>query len=106
MLLKESGITLTELEKKCITKILEQGSFFEESGGNEDVREWGTTFIGYQIDETEIPGCRGALASLVKKGVISIGYDEDNDGKEIACYFIRYELTFLPEEYGYHKPEF
>lgn len=92
-LLNESGIKLTELEVKCLETILGEGSFFEEAGGNENENN---TFIGWQIYENEVKGCRGALASLEKKGVIDIYDDEEGVG-----YYINYGLTFKPE--GYHK---
>lgn len=99
MLLKESGIELTELEKESLNCILSQGSFFEETGGNEAVKNFGCCFIGYWIDEDEVPGCRGALSSLEKKGVINVIKDYDK------YYSINYELTFKEDGY-YHEIDF
>lgn len=91
MLLKESGIKLTNLEKDCLNFIRNEGDFFEESGGNETVREFGSAFLGWEIYESEVPGCRGAIASLVKKGIID-AYDADGNGT--IGYSIKYELEF------------
>lgn len=91
-LLKDANIKITPLEKRCLEEILSQGSFFEEDGGN-DQDERG--FIGYGIDETEVKGCRGALASLVKKGVIQI-VDVQDDWPLV---FTRYGLTFKEGSY-------
>ncbi len=86
--LKVSGIRLTALEKKCLNEIRGQGSFYEEGLGNNGEFEEGT-FFGWEIYESEVPGCRGALASLVKKGILTIDYQ---DGQ--AAYYLNYEPTF------------
>lgn len=91
MLLKESGIKLTDLEKDCLNCIRMEGDFFEGAGGNETVREFGSAFLGWEIYESEVPGCRGAIASLVKKGIID-AYDADGNGT--IGYSINYELEF------------
>lgn len=86
--LKLTNIKLTDLEKKCLNEIRGQGSFYEEGLGNNGKFEEGT-FFGWEIYESEVPGCRGALASLVKKGILTIDYQ---DGQ--AAYYINYEPTF------------
>lgn len=101
--LKESGLTLTKLEVKVLEEILSQGSFYEEAGGNDIVAELHDTsiFIGWEIYEEEVKGCRGAIASLVKKGVIGVNYDRC---MEMSSYCTYYALDFLDEkEHGFHK---
>lgn len=85
--LKEGLFTLTTLEKRCLNKIRRQGSFYEEGFDGEEFKEG--QFFGWGIYESGVPGCRGAIASLVKKGVLST----DKDGEKTA-YFINYELDF------------
>lgn len=90
--LNESGVKLTELEVKSLECILSQGSFYEEAlygfstDSIEDIR---SCFFGWEIDESEVPGCRGALASLVKKGVINVVDDE-----ECSAYYTNYAFKF------------
>lgn len=91
--LKKGLIKLTNLEKKCLNAIRGQGSFYEESMDyNKETREYEFSkgqFFGWELDEEEVKGCRGAIASLVKKGVLAT--DED-DG--MTAYYIYYELEF------------
>lgn len=91
--LKKGLIKLTELEKKCLNAIRNQGSFYEESMDyNKETGEYEFSkgqFFGWELDEEEVKGCRGAIASLVKKGVLAT--DED-DG--MTAYYIYYELEF------------
>lgn len=86
-------IKLTDLEKKCLNAIRSQGSFYEESMDyNKETGEYEFSkgqFFGWELDEEEVKGCRGAIASLVKKGVLTT--DEDNG---MTAYYINYELEF------------
>lgn len=91
--LQKGIITLTDLEKKCLNAIRGEGSFYEESmdynfetGENEFSK---SQFFGWEIYESEVKGCRGAIASLVKKGVLDTLED---DG--CTAYYINYELEF------------
>lgn len=85
--LRNGTIKLTELEKRCLNYIRSQGSFYEE-GLWYTGDEFESTFFGWEIYESEIKGCRGALSSLSKKGVLDIVDDED------VAYYINYELEF------------
>ena len=91
--LQKGIITLTDLEKECLNAIRGQGSFYEESmdynpeTGENEFSEG--QFFGWEIYESEVKGCRGAIASLVKKGVL----DTLDDG-ECTAYYINYELEF------------
>lgn len=98
--LHRNNLSLTELEVRCLNYIFGEGSFYEENGelDFQDVRKYGA-FIGWDLSEEEIPGCRGALSSLKKKGVLTI-VDED-DG--LQAYYIHFEPEFLPKTQGYHK---
>lgn len=111
--LQRNNLKITALELECLNCILGEGSFYEEGckyHQNEDGtynydedyvdRKYGS-FIGWYIDESEVPGCRGALASLVKKGILSIAYDDVN-GEEQAAYYIYFRPEFLPKGQGYH----
>ena len=107
-----NNITLTQTELKSLEDILSEGSFYEEAldyqkdaNGELDFdkpfvnRKYGT-FIGWEINENEVPGCRGALASLVKKGIRTINYD---DGEDQVAYYINFTLEFKDEkQFGYH----
>ena len=112
--LKRNNIQLTKIEIDTLECILGEGSFYEESASyikNEDTDEYSTpyverkygTFIGWYIDESECPGCRGALSSLVKKGILSIAYDDSYGEGPQAMYYIYFTPEFLPECQGYHK---
>lgn len=72
--LNESGIKLTELEKEVLQCIRNQGSFYEEGLFYEshESPECKCVFFGWEIYESEVKGCRGAISSLVKKGVLDI----------------------------------
>ena len=85
--LKNGLFNLTDLEKKCLQKIRSQGSFYEESLCGEPFQN--SAFLGWEIYESEVKGCRGALGSLSKKGIIDIVEDDDYIG-----YYINYELEF------------
>lgn len=99
--LKDNNIKLTSLEIDTLECILSQGSYYEECWGNTDETWNGNSFIGWYIDEKEMPGCRGALASLKKKGIITIGSDDVN-GKDMPCYWTNYMLDFVKDGY-YHQ---
>ena len=92
--LTDAKIELTELEKRTLNCIADQGSYYEEGLNGEDVSKLKSTFLGYEIDEDEIPGCRGALSSLVKKGVLQVV-----NGEDMQMYYIKYLLDFLPNTY-------
>lgn len=97
--LNEINATLTKLEVKTLECILGQGSFYEEDlmncGGNvEDVK---TAFIGWEIFENEVKGCRGAIASLVKKGIIRVWNDCGDVG-----YNTNYAFRFDENSKYYH----
>ena len=102
--LHRNNLSLTKLEIECLETILGEGSFYEENGEAryQDIRKHGA-FIGWDINEEEVPGCRGALSSLKKKGILTI-VDEDGfaDGVQQA-YYIHVILEFKPQEEGYHK---
>ena len=91
--LQKGIITLTDLEKKCLNAIRSEGSFYEESMDyNPETNEYEFfegQFFGWEIYESEVKGCRGAIASLVKKGVLTT-YEDD----ECTAYYINYELEF------------
>ena len=94
--LNDANVTLTTLEVKTLECILSQGSFYEESSDYEDIDKMKSCFFGWEIDESELKGCRGALASLVKKGIIQV-FDDDGVG-----YMTNYAFKF-DESKGYHK---
>ena len=95
--LQKGIITLTDLEKECLNAIRGQGSFYEESMDyNPETVEnefFEGQFFGWEIYESEVKGCRGAIASLVKKGVL---YASDDD--ECTAYYINYELEFEDDD--------
>lgn len=93
--LNESNITLTKLEVETLERILAQGSFYEESQ-YEEIEKMKSCFFGWELYEEEVKGCRGALASLVKKGVIRV-FNDDGVG-----YCTNYAFKF-DESKGYHK---
>lgn len=95
--LNDSGITLTTLEVKVLEKILAQGSFYEESQFDE-IENMRNCFFGWGIDETEVKGCDGAIASLIKKGVISAFKDCGDTG-----YYTNYAFKFDENSKYYHK---
>lgn len=90
--LKQGLFTLTDLEKKSLNCIRNQGSFYEEGmryNENDELEFVEGQFFGWKIYESEVKGCRGAISSLVKKGILNT--DEDD---EQTMYFINYELEF------------
>lgn len=92
--IKEGKLYLTEREKICLNRIRQQGSFFEESGGNEEVRDFGSAFLGWYIGKPDVDykfNPSGCLASLSKKGVLEIA---DGTGDGDVGYWIKYELDF------------
>lgn len=95
--LKKGLIKLTDLEKKCLNAIRNQGSFYEESMDyNKETGEYEFSkgqFFGWELYEEEVKGCRGAIASLVKKGVLATAED---DG--MTAYYIYYELEFKKDD--------
>lgn len=103
--LKLTNITLTNIEIDCLNTILSEGSFYEEAANyNEETKEYYVerkygSFIGWEIFEHEVKGCRGALASLVKKNILTIVYD-NIDGEDMAAYYIHFTPKFKNE--GYH----
>lgn len=94
--LNDANVTLTKLEVKTLECILSQGSFYEETADYNDIDKMKSCFFGWEIYENEVKGCRGALASLVKKGIISI-FEDDGVG-----YVTNYAFKF-DESKGYHK---
>lgn len=106
--LKDTKQKLTQKEFDCLQAILGQGSFYEESANyNEKTKEYYVapdypTFIGWEITEEEVKGCRGALASLVKKGILEISSDNVN-GEELATYYIKYTPDFKKDSEYYHE---
>lgn len=94
--LNESNVTLTKLEVKTLECILSQGSFYEESQ-YEDIEKMKSCFFGWEITEKEVKGCDGALASLVKKGIISV--IKDCDG---VAYYTNYAFKFDESKERYH----
>lgn len=112
--LLKSGLRLTTLEFNCLQLIFTQGSFYEESceyiyddglAIDDYVDRKHGAFIGWQIDEDEIPGCRGALSSLERKGILNIVYEEVN-GKEEAAYYICFKPEFKDDnDCFYHQLE-
>jgi len=105
--LHDTGKKLTRLEIDTLECILSEGSFYEESAQyNEKTQEYYVeadrpTFIGWDIDEKELPGCRGALASLKKKGILDIVDDEVN-GETMQAYYIHFTPDFVKDGY-YHQ---
>lgn len=105
MYLALNGLTLTELEIDCLHCMLSQGSFYEEAAlYDEEAQQFYVDakygcFFGWEIYESEVPGCRGAIASLVKKGILTVS----NDGK-MEMYNILCTPIFKDEkQFGYHK---
>lgn len=104
--LQRNNIQLTQLELDCLYAIFSEGSFYEESANyNEETKEYYVnrkhgTFIGWYIDESEVPGCRGALSSLQKKGILTIEYDSAFDNQ--AMYFIYFTPEFKTGTGWYH----
>lgn len=98
--LERNNMQITQLELRCLNLIFSEGSFYEENGelDFQDMRKYGA-FIGWDITEEEIPGCRGALSSLKKKGILTI-VDEDGfaDGVQQA-YYIHFKPEFKEESY-------
>lgn len=86
--LKQNGIKLTKLEKEVLQCIRDQGSFYEEGLGLNGSFERGA-FFGWEVYESEIRGCRGAISSLVKKDILTVDYAEG-----MAAYYINYEPEF------------
>lgn len=99
MKLNDAAISLTEKEKACLQAIRNQGSFFEESGGNDEIRDYGSCFLGYELHKDEMIDFdpRGPVSSLVKKGVLNMIKDEDG----LAMYYLNYELDFAEDD-EYH----
>lgn len=97
--LKENNIKLTKKEIDTLECILSQGSFYEESYYPDENQQ--SIFIGWQIDEDECPGCRGALSSLVKKGIIQVQLDRVNF-KYSQTYYSNFILEFVEDGY-YHQ---
>ena len=95
--LNESGISLTKLEVKVLESILSQGSFYEESQFDK-IENMRSCFFGWEIYESEVKGCDGAIASLVKKGVISTFKDCGDTG-----YCTNYAFKFDNNNKYYHK---
>jgi len=105
--LYDNNLKLTQKELDCLQAIFGQGSFYEESANyNEETKEYYVadypTFIGWEITEEEVKGCRGALASLVKKGILEIGSDDVN-GEKMATYYIKYTPDFKKDTEYYHE---
>ena len=104
--LERNNIKLTQLELECLQAIVRQGSFYEESAlydkdDNPYVERGSSAFIGWYIDEVEVPGCRGGLSSLEKKGIIEVGQDEVNN--EVAStYYTLFSLEFDTTHPYYH----
>lgn len=93
--IKTGEIKLTEKEKICLQAIRNQGSFFEESGGNEEVANYGQAFFGWEINKEDVGfNPAGPIASLVKKGVIDARQDPD----DLTGYCINYELDFAEDD--------
>ena len=97
--IKTGKISLTDKEKICLQAIRSEGSYFEESGGNDEIRDYGSCFFGYELHKDEDGGFdpRGPISSLVKKGVLNITKDEDG----LAMYYLNYELDFSEDD-EYH----
>lgn len=93
-----NNLKLTKLEVKVLNCIKGQGSFYEEAACyDDDTKQYyvrnRSCFFGWYIDEDELPGCRGAIASLVKKGILEVVYQEINYELE-ASYYIKFTPTF------------
>lgn len=99
MKLNDAAISLTEKEKACLSAIRNQGSYFEESGGNDEIRDYGSCFFGYKLHKDKDVGFdpRGPISSLVKKRVLNVTKDEDS----LAMYYLNYELDFAEDD-EYH----
>lgn len=99
MKLNDAAISLTEKEKACLQAMRYQGSFFEESGGNDEIRDYGFCFFGYELHKNEDVNFdpRGPISSLVKKNVLTVETDEDG----LAMYYLKYELDFAEDD-EYH----
>lgn len=96
MKLNDAAISLTEKEKACLQAIRNEGSFFEESGGNDEIRDGGYCFFGYELhkDKDVDFDPRGPISSLVKKNVLTVETDEDNS----TMYYLNYELEFSKDD--------
>lgn len=94
-----TNIHLTDLEKKALQLIRDEGSFYEESFNS----AYSDIFLGYSLEESELKGARGALSSLVKKGVINI--QEDPDFSDSSLVYINYILDFEDNGWTIKFPE-
>lgn len=111
--LQRNNIKLTLLEISVLEYILGEGSFYEEScerikdektGEYIDTyveRSYGT-FIGWEIYESEVPGCRGAISSLIRKGILTVIYQTIDKRKEQASYYLHFKPEFVEDGY-YHQ---
>ncbi len=94
--IRKGEIKLTEYEKMALQAIRDEGSFFEESGGNETIARSGNCFFGWEISERDVDNKfnpAGVISSLVKKGVLSTYEDEGLTG-----YILNYELDFAEDD--------
>lgn len=101
-----NNIKLTKLEVECLNEIFAEGSFYEEAANyTEDNKPYADrkygTFIGWEIMEWEVKGCRGALSSLKKKGILTIVSENIND-EDCSAYYIHFTPEFK-EDGSYHE---
>lgn len=93
--LSRNNIKITQLEIDSLEAILSEGSFYAECGSGPDERGK-SCFFGWCIDESEVPGCRGALSSLQKKGIVNIVYDNSFYGRgPQAAYYTYVKFEFI-----------
>lgn len=96
--IKQNKFKLTDKEKIVLQAIRDEGSFFEESGGNESVRD-GSAFLGWYITKEDVHNKfdpAGVVSSLVKKGILIA---QDADGEGTIGYWITYELDFAEDDW-------
>ena len=96
--IKQNKFSLTDKEKVVLQAIRDEGSFFEESGGNESVRD-GSACLGWYITKKDVHNefdPAGVVSSLVKKGILVAA---DADGEGTIGYWIKYELDFAEDDW-------
>lgn len=68
----EQNITLTELEQKVLRWCINEGFFYDYYRA-EDLDKQHSYFLAYEVEGRKE---RGALSSLVKKGILNVYHDE------------------------------
>lgn len=102
---------LTDLEKEVIQQAVDQGSYYEEDvyGAGDLEEEYlngetdeFTALMGVNVleDSPDARILRGALSSLIKKGLVEV-YEEEGAHPRRLEYFAKRPIRFKKE--GYHQ---